>query len=216
MLRIKRLLAPCGPERPRHTPAGVVLVLFASATCVLAAPLSMPDSYSWLSNAISESAAQGLHSAWIARLGFLLFGCAVLWLAVFLRQVWARGTAWMQIAFAIFMFSTAAFSHKPWLANIPYDPFEDFLHSLTATGMGFAFSLGVVARLLQRKSGERLKKAFDIIALVAATTLSPLGELWPSIAGLLQRMMFGVAYLWFAQEAVTAWAVTASSTKTRQ
>lgn len=114
------------------------------------------------------------------------------------------------------MVGTAAFSHKPWLANVPVDPFEDFLHSVTATGMGFAFSFGLVARLLQRENGERLKKASDVIALVAATTLSPLGELWPSIAGLLQRMMFGVAYLWFAQEAVTAWAVTASSTTTRQ
>ena len=114
------------------------------------------------------------------------------------------------------MVGTAAFSHKPWLANVPVDPFEDFLHSVTATGMGFAFSSGLVARLLQRENGERLKKASDVIALVAATTLSPLGELWPSIAGLLQRMMFGVAYLWFAQEAVTAWAVTASSTTTRQ
>ncbi len=117
----------------------------------------------------------------------------------------------MHVTFAICMVGTAAFSHKPWLANVPVDLFEDFLHSVTATGMGFAFSFGVVARLLQRENGERLKNAFDVIALVAATTLSPLGELWPSIAGLLQRTMFGVAYCWFAHEALRA-----SATITRQ
>ncbi|MFN0299590.1 MAG: DUF998 domain-containing protein [Burkholderiales bacterium] len=130
---------------------GVVLLLAASATCLLTAPLSMPDSYSWLTNAISESAAQGLQSAWIARLGFVLFGCGVLWLAGSLKMVWARGTYWVRIAFGVCMVGTAAFSHKPWLANVPFDPFEDLLHSVTATGMGFAFSFGVVARLLQRK-----------------------------------------------------------------
>jgi hypothetical protein len=214
--RIKILLEPLGTSSSRFAMPGVALLVVASATCLLSAPLAMPDSYSWLTNAISESAAQGLESAWIARLGFLLFGCGVLWLAASLKTVWARGAYWMHLAFGVCMVGTAAFSHKPWLANVPVDAFEDFLHSMTATGMGFAFSFGVVARLLQRENGEHLKKAFDIIALVAATTLSPLGELWPSIAGLLQRMMFGVAYLWFAQEAVTAWAVTASSTKTRQ
>jgi hypothetical protein len=171
---------------------------------VFTAPLAMPDSYSWLSNAISESAAQGVEAAWIARLGFVLFGCAVLWLVSFLRPVWARGTYWMQLAFGVCMVGTAAFSHKPWLPNVPFDSFEDFLHSVTATGMGFAFSFGVVARLLQRKHGEASRKAFDGVALVVATAFSPLGELWPSIAGLLQRVMFIVAYLWFAHEALTA------------
>ncbi|MFM9884651.1 MAG: DUF998 domain-containing protein [Burkholderiales bacterium] len=198
------LLQPLGTSSARFTVLGVLLLLAASATCVLAAPLAMPDGYSWLTNAISESAAQGLQSAWIARLGFLLFGCAVLWLAAYLRSIWARGAYWMQVAFAICMIGTAAFSHKPWLANVPLDLFEDLLHSVTATGMGFAFSFGVVARLFQRGNGEHLKKALDVIALVAATSLSPLGELWPSIAGLLQRTLFGVAYLWFAYEALAA------------
>ncbi len=201
---VKGLLEPLGSSRSRFAVPCVVLLLAASAICILAAPLAMPDSYSWLTNSISESAAQGLQSAWIARLGFLLFGCSVLWLAVFLRSIWARGTYSMHVVFAICMVGTAAFSHKPWLANVPFDPFEDLLHSITATGMGFAFSFGVVVRLIQRKNNERLRKTFDVIALIAATTLSPLGELWPSIAGLLQRTMFFVAYLWYAHEALTA------------
>jgi len=168
----------------------------------------MPNGYSWLSNAISESAAQGLHSAWIARLGFLLYGLAVFWLAASLRPVWARGAYWMHSTFGVFMIGTAAFSHKPWLTNIPFDSFEDLLHSVTATGMGFAFSFGVLARLLQRGKGEKLYIAGDAVALVAATVLPLSGLFWPSMSGLLQRTLFVVAYLWFAREAMTARSMT--------
>lgn len=206
-LQINRLLEPAGTTRFRFTATGIVLLLAASASCVVVAPLAMPDSYSWKSNAISESAAQGVTSAWIARLGFLLFGSAVLWLVAFLKPVWARGACWMHAAFGAFMIGTAAFSHRPWLADAPFDPFEDFLHSVTATGMGFAFALGVVARLLQRERGEGWKKAGDAAALAAATVLPPLVQLWPSIGGLLQRTLFLIAYLWFACEAVSAYKI---------
>lgn len=212
--RFKRLLEPVDAPPLRVAAWVVVMLLAASAGCVLVAPMAMPDGYSWLSNAISESAAQGLHAAWIARLGFVLFGCAVVWLAVTLRPVWARGTYWMQLAFGVFMLGAAAFSHKPWLPNVPFDLFEDFLHSLTATGMGFAFSFGVLARLLQRKRGDVSSKLFDGVALLVATLFSPLGALWPSVAGLLQRLMFVVAYLWFAHEALAARSLVGAGRKT--
>jgi hypothetical protein len=202
MLHMKTLLIPATTQGCRFTALGVFLLLAVSLSCVLVAPLAMPDSYSWFSNVISESAAQRVHSAWIARLGFLLFGLAVLWLTVSLKPVWARGDYWMHMAFSVFMVGTAAFSHRPWLDNIPFDSFEDLLHSITATGMGFAFSLGIVVRLLQREKGEGPKRAFDAFALVAATTLPLLGVVLPSMGGLFQRTMFIVAYLWYAHEAL--------------
>lgn len=195
------LEAPAAAAVPL-APIAVVLLLLASAVCVFAAPLAMPSPYSWWTHAISESAAQGQRSAWIARLGFYLFGGAVLWLALGLRAAWPRATGWMQITFALCMFGTAAFSHKPWLPGVPFDATEDLLHSITASGMGFAFALGALARLLQRGKGETARRIVDATALLAAGALSPLGELWPSIGGLLQRLMFAVAYLWFAHEAL--------------
>ena len=136
---VKRLLEPLGSSSSRFAVPCVVLLLAASAICILAAPLAMPDSYSWRSNAISESATQRLDAAWIARLGFLLFGCAVLWLAAFLRSGWARGAYWMHVVFAICMIGTAAFSHKPWLANVPFDPFETYCIRLRLRGWGSPF-----------------------------------------------------------------------------
>lgn len=198
------LLQPANAPNRRLAAAAVLALLLASALCVFVAPLALPDSYSWRANAISEAAAQGLHSAWITRLGFVLFGAAVIWLAQLQRPVWARGTCWMQLGFGLAMLGTAAFSHKPWLPGVAFDPFEDFLHSVTASGMGFAFIAGVLLRLMQRPRGELVNKLFDGFALAVATAMPPLGQVWPSTAGLLQRSMFVVAYLWFAHEALAA------------
>lgn len=100
------------------------------------------------------------------------------------------------------MVSTAAFSHRPWIATAAFDAFEDFLHSVTATGMGFAFSFGVLVRLFQRKRYEKFKRLLDIGAIAVAFVLPLAGNLWPSIAGFTQRMMFLVAYLWYGNEAL--------------
>jgi len=201
---MKTPLMPLPPSTFRFTRVGVVALLALSATCVFLAPWMMPDDYSWLSNVISESAAQGVEGAWVARLGFLLFGSAVLWLALSLRSSWARGAYWMHIAFGVFMISTAAFSHRPWQNDVPFDAFEDFLHSVTATAMGFAFSFGVLARTFQRKSDEALKRSLDVLAIIAAIFLPLLGGLEPAYAGLAQRSMFAIAYLWYGSEAPAA------------
>jgi hypothetical protein len=100
------------------------------------------------------------------------------------------------------MFGTAAFSHKPWVPGVPFDAFEDILHSVTATGMGFAFAAGVLARLVERHPPTVGARVLDVIALIAATVLSPIGATLPEVGGLLQRAMFLVAYVWYAAEAL--------------
>lgn len=197
-----RLGQPCRSQHPSITRLGIIALLIFSAMCLFLAPLAMPRGYSWLSHAISESAAQGLNDAWIARLGMFSFGLAVLWLALFRKQIWYVGVYGMQLAFAVFMLGASTFSHRPWIVGVPWDPREDFLHSVAATGMGFAFALGVALRFLQRGRGERIPKILDWIAILAAVVLTPLGGLFPAWAGLLQRLMFVVAYLWFIHETV--------------
>ena len=101
------------------------------------------------------------------------------------------------------MTATAAFSHRPWLEGIPYDPVEDFLHSLTATMMGFAFAIGVMVRLIQRRQSHERGVVFDLVAVAAATIIPLLMVSYPSIDGILQRCMFLIAYLWYSNEART-------------
>jgi len=56
----------------------VLAGLGASAAALAAAPALMPASYSWISDTTSQSAAQGLSGAWLARLGFVLLGLSVM------------------------------------------------------------------------------------------------------------------------------------------
>ena len=61
----------------------IVAGLAAALVCLGVAPLVLPDGYSWIHDGVSESAAQGIAGAWLARLGFVLFGLAVVALALF-------------------------------------------------------------------------------------------------------------------------------------
>lgn len=185
--------------KPRST---IVALLALSATAIALAPLAMPEGYSWVSNAISESAAQAQQGAWVARIGFLLFGFAVLWLTRQRREAWGTWGVVFFGAFGVFMISTAAFSHRPWQTGVPFDEFEDLLHSVTASGMGLAFAAGVVAVTLRRGSGAMRARAFDVVAVLASVVL-PMGMAnWASVGGLLQRLLFLIAYVWYAVEAL--------------
>lgn len=196
------LLRPCGPLSPRTARSATLLLLFASAALVVLAAIEMPAAYSWKTHSISESAAQGQSHAWLARLSFLCFGAAVLLLSLVRRPAWGRAAYWSHLAFAGCMFGTAAFSHKPWAPDLPFDAFEDVLHSVTATGMGFAFAAGVIVRLIQREPPATAERVLDAIALLAAAVLSPIGAAFPEVGGTLQRAMFLVAYIWYGAEAL--------------
>jgi len=199
---VKNILLPASKSSTRYARILIPALLAISASLIYLAPLAMPPDYSVISNVISESAGQKVEGAWIARLGFIFFGLTVMWLSASSRTQWAKGAYWFHMAFGILMVSTAAFSHRPWMENIPYDEMEDLLHSLTATAMGFAFSFGVLVRFLQRKNQETYRKWFDVVALVVATVIPLIGWHLPSIDGIVQRVLFFVAYLWYGTEAL--------------
>lgn len=196
---VNHWLAPAAPGDFERARLGVPMLLIVSAASLVIGTLFMPDSYSWRTHSISESAAQGLAHAWIARLGFLCFGLAVLWLALARMREWARAAFGLHIAFALLMICAAAFSHRPWQLELAFDPREDFLHSVAATGMGFAFAFGVLARLLQRAADAPWRRALDAFALVSATAMPMLAAV-SSMGGAIQRIMFLIAYLWYAVE----------------
>ena len=78
---------------------------------------------------------------------------------------------------------------------MPFDEFEDFLHSVTATGMGFAFCFGVVARFMQHSRNELLARSLDVFTVAVATAMPLISALYPSNGGLIQRAMFLIAYV---------------------
>ncbi len=177
----------------------VVGLLLASLLALLLAPTQMPASYDWLQHTTSESAAQGIAGAWLARLGFLLFGLAVLAETAVLHKTWPVPVRFLLGAFGVCLTAVAAFSARPWLPDLPFDPVEDWLHSFFATGMGFAFALGVGWRWWQRPWQARMR-VVDLAAVGASIFIPLAMSFLPDWDGLLQRLMFTVAYCWFGLE----------------
>jgi hypothetical protein len=178
----------------------VIACLLGSLIALAAAPLVMPDSYSWIADTTSESAAQGLDWAWVARLGFVTLGTGVILLAAYRRSEWGEWGASFHFAFGILMLAAAVFSNRPIEAGVPADMLEDTIHSVAASLMGFAFAGGVVAVVLRRRPAR--PEALDFVAVIASAAI-PLGmAMWPESAGLLQRVMFLIAYAWHARQAL--------------
>jgi hypothetical protein len=180
----------------------VLTGLGISALALGVAPMLMPASYSWIEHTTSESAAQGVEGAWLARLGFLLLGLSVIWLSAIRHVRWGGWGARLHAGFGVFMVAGAAFSIRPWDASLPFDRTEDVLHSIAATAVGFAFAFGVFAVMLRRARWRSPAAALDLIAIASSIAI-PLGmTATPAFAGLLQRAMFLVAYIWFGSEAI--------------
>ena len=73
----------------------------------------MPADYSWIAHTTSEPAAQGVEGACLARLGFLLFGLGVLWVAQLRSPAWGRWATLFHVSFGALMIGTAVFSTRP-------------------------------------------------------------------------------------------------------
>ena len=179
-------------------------LLAVSAVLLAVAPLLMPASYSWIDNGISESAAQGVDGSWAARMGFLVFGLAVIWLSSLRAMVWQPVGRLLHLGFGICMLAVAAFSSKPWAPDAVYLTSEDLLHSVFASIMGFAFIVGTTAVLMARRSQTGRVAWFDATAVAATSGLSLGMGAFPDISGSLQRLMFLVAYGWYGREAIEA------------
>jgi hypothetical protein len=182
---------------------GAVLIgLLLSTAALAAAPALMPASYTWVANTTSESAAQGVSGAWLARLGFVLFGLSVILLAAACVNRWGRWAVAFHASFGVFMITAAAFATRSW-TGAPFDRTEDALHSAAATAMGFGYAIGVITTFARaRRRGQPRPWWPDAVA-VASSVAVPMGMIaLPDVDGVLQRVMFAIAYAWYASEAV--------------
>ncbi|MEL7208889.1 MAG: DUF998 domain-containing protein [Actinomycetota bacterium] len=180
----------------------IVVALIVSASALAAAPWVVGGDYSWVSNTLSEAAAQGVQGAWVAQAGFAIFGLTVGALAFLRRHDWGLLAGVSHTVFALMMLAAADFSVRPWESGAPYDHAEDALHSVAATTMGFAFVVGVLL-VYARRDRPNATRRVDLLVAVLATVLPLLMLLWPDVEGLIQRVLFLVAYLWYGREATT-------------
>lgn len=173
--------------------------LALSAALLAAAPLFLPDSYSVITHTTSESAAQGVPWAWVARSGLMLFGVSALLMATEPAVTRSALAKWSFGFFGLCLALSAVASTRPWIEGAPFDPLEDAVHSVAATAMGFAFAAGVLATAFDRSGRPgRGMAAIHSLTLVASVAIPLAMFSYPAIAGVLQRIMFVVAYAWFA------------------
>ena len=191
-------------EPARLRAGGAVAGLAVSALALALAPLLMPPSCSWVAQTTSESAGQGVAGAWLARGAFLLFGTVVVLIAALARGRWGRWGAGLHTAFGVSMVAAGAFSARAWDERLPFSQLEDLLHSVAATAMGFAFALGVAFVALERWKQHRAWRLIDLAAVTASVALPLAMATATDLAGLFQRAMFLVAYLWYGLEAAEA------------
>lgn len=190
-------------RRRRVEAAGALAGLAASLVALALAPLLMPASYSWRTNTISESAAQGIEDAWLARLGLALFGLSALWVVRIAGLRWGLLARLCFVAFGALMTAVASVATRPWEPDLPYDRTEDLLHSLAATGVGAAFIAGAILVAFQHGFGQPPRVVdLGVAALACLLTLGM--SFLPDYDGLLQRVMFLTAYAWFAREVLYA------------
>lgn len=182
-----------------------IVALFGLASSLVAlalAPLVLDPSYSWLEHTTSESGAQGVDGAWLARTGFFLFGLSVIWIAYQARDRWGQPALALHLTFAVCMLGVGVFSLRSWFPGASFDATEDTLHSVGATVMGFAFAFGVTAVAIRLRRGGGQWRVLDALAVIASVVL-PIGMgIYGDIDGALQRLMFLIAYVWYAREAV--------------
>jgi hypothetical protein len=182
--------------------SGVVILLVAALALLGLAPLALPESYSWVEYGTSESAAQGIDGAWIARGGFILYGLAVVLLVAHRARTWGPLASVCHLCFGVSMFAVAAFSTRPWQPGATYVASEDLLHSVFAGIMGIGFVTGVATLIVVRRHRSIRAAAPDVIVF-AVTLIIPL-FMDTSIWGVLQRVMFVVAAIWYGSEAMAS------------
>lgn len=175
---------------PSASRAGIVVIVAAIVTGPF---LSLPE-YSSIRHTTSELAGQGMPSAWVMRAGFLAFGAGVLVDAG--RRLAGRDWAFAPaVLFGCSMILTAVFSNAPIDRTAPFDATADGLHSVFSGLVGLSFALGALAVLFRhRRARDRI---FDLVAIAASVGLPLVIFGLPGVAGLAQRAMFAISFVWF-------------------
>lgn len=169
-------------------PAFLVLIL---AMFIL--PFFSFTEYSILKNTTSQLGAQNTPNAWIMNLVFILIGFASViegW--IHLKRYWFH--KFVITIFGLALILTALFQTAPIVEGIPFNDYEDGMHTLFANIVGFSFAVfAFSAAFIVRRTRERL---LALLICIMAIGLSVLIFSIAGYAGILQRTMFIIAFAW--------------------
>jgi hypothetical protein len=185
--------------------AEVLLGLLLSAFAFALSPLLMPTSYSWVAHTLSQAASQGQPGSWLSRVGFLIAGLTILRLSSCARLEWSQLTRSLHRVTGVAMLGAVAFTDRSWDPNTPFDPLENAVHSAIATMIFMTFAFGVLTNVHRRFiTGQGIAK-FDLVCIALILFLPPMMLVTPGFTGLIERVMFGLAYLWYGVAVARLW-----------
>lgn len=160
---------------------------------IVVMPALTAPGYSIIRHSISELGAQVTPASWLMNLGFWAFGLGVTADAIRRYSDQPIGA----LAFTIFglsMILCGLFSHRPIDETLPFSQQEDDLHSVFASLAGTSFVFGAISfAFTQRETWRRLA---CLAAAILATSLSVAMAQAPDMAGLPQRAIFAISFVW--------------------
>jgi hypothetical protein len=184
----------------RTLAAAGLTMLTAAGLAIAAAPSLMPESYSWVRQVVSDTASQGTEGAWLTRSAFVLSGVSVMMLAVISGPIWGTWARASHALYGVLVLGLASFSRRAWTGS-SFDAFEDLVHSGLAIVAGVVFTVAVVLVAVKRRrpSGMTRLRDWTTVTVMALLPLVMLSVL--DVAGLAQRVMVVVGFLWYGTEA---------------
>lgn len=180
----------------------VLLGFGVSAVAFALSPLLMPPTYSWVAHTVSQAASQGQPGSWLSRVGFLVAGLTILRLATCEALGWSQFTRNLHRVTGFMMLGAIVFTDRSWNASAPFDPLENAVHSLIATLIYLTFAGGVLAHIYHRLGKHQRIARIDVVTVALMLLLPPMMLITPQLTGLVERLMFGAAYVWYGVEVI--------------
>jgi len=148
------------------------------------------EGYSIISNTTSHLAAQGSPYALLMDIVFVSLGLLAIIITYNTKVIYHQVIGGL---FGLSLIMTAFFPHGPLVANTQVNVLQDQLHSIFASTTGFSFTLLAIGHTIMSKGKQRY---WGIIIATIAILISLAMMLFPSLMGILQRIMLISAFSW--------------------
>lgn len=175
----------------KKSPLFVTYIILLVVMIVL--PFFSVPSYVIWKNTTSHLGAQNAPNAWIMNVTFILLGIATFY------ESWRKlGKFYFQkiviSIFAIGLMMTGVFQHAPIIEGVEFNVFQDKMHSIFASLVGFSFTLFAISSTFIE---SKMKKRYIAISIgILATFLSVLIFNISNLSGVWQRILFAGSFAW--------------------
>lgn len=175
-------------------------LLAGSIVCLAVAPFLLPDTYSWLAHTVSESGGQGVGWGWVVRIGVLMAACAGFLLVALAGRRWTAPARFFIRFYSAALIGVALLADGSWIEGHPYNEVEAFLHTFSAFWAAVGFALGVLLVSRKRTGVSPWVRSYDLLVVAATITIPVLMLAIVPYAGLLQRSLALLGYVWLFTE----------------